>query len=212
MIELGWLPGFYGVTNRAVMVELQLLVIWLICSIEVILVTRVASRGGIVELPVGMARLTTHLPVSARQRKIGFGVVELGRTPRFGGVAGSAVLIVSLLLVDGILSAGEVIRMAGIALTRGIIEYVIDVTGIALGCPMGAGQGEVGRLVIECRRAPCAGRVTRRAILVELTLPVVGIRRIFEITLMAGVARHRRSGEHSIDMAGGAIGGAVSAR
>ena len=81
MIELCWVPSFRRMTDRTVVVEVSLLVVRVLHTVEVIGMTGVAIRRRPIEVPIHVALATLCLTMRTGQWESPAAVVELSRAP-----------------------------------------------------------------------------------------------------------------------------------
>ncbi len=138
-------------------------------------------------------------------------MVERGGAPGRGVVADGAVLREpgrNVVRIGGFL---EVCQMAGRACRR---QTRVHAAGVALAARhggVGAGQRELGLVVVECRTLPLSGVVADRAVLGETGRRMIGIGCLLEV---GEVARHATAVHQvvvSICVARGALLGGVGA-
>jgi len=141
---------------------------------------------GLVDMAVG-AGCPSSLMGSGVDREIG-GVMVPGRV---GPVAGVMTGLAGGREIRGrmhrIVGAVIIALMAGIAVGRGA-RKAGGMAGNTGDGGMLSGQRETGGVMIKCRRRPAAGRMAAATVMAEIILHVVGVGRLLEIGLMAGIA------------------------
>ncbi len=137
-------------------------------------VTGITIGGRALENIIGMAACASHADMPAGQWEARHAVVESGRLPRRGGMAGAAAVAERAAM-------GIILRMAGVAVSRRALEVPIAMAAAAGHTCMGAGQREAGGIVVEGGRLPRGGAVAGSAVRPQRA--AVGI-----ILRMAGVA------------------------
>ncbi len=145
---------------------------WLGGSLEILEVARDASVGSQVVVVIGVAVGASPRRHSMRagEREVDAVVVEGGRRPACGGMAGVAGLRKSACNVVGIRSSLEILEVARDAGGAVQIVVVVDMT-IGAGARwhgVQSGEREPGAVVVELRVRPVAGGMTLLAGLREV--------------------------------------------
>src|SRR5712692_11338019 len=130
---------------------------------EIRLVATVAVGGDGGEVAPDVAEVAGHGDVEAGQREERLAVVERGRLPGGGGVAGGAGGGEAQQGVIGIGGGVEIFDVAGGAVGGGVVEVAPDVAGVARHGNVRPGQGKRCRVVVEGRGGPCGRGVARGA-------------------------------------------------
>src|SRR5712692_1605215 len=211
MIEDGPGPGGRGVAQGAVGGESGGGVIRVGRSREIALVATVAIGGYRSEVASDVAEVAGHGDVEAGQGELRLAVVERGRLPSGGGVAGSAGGGETQQGVFGIGGGVEIFDMTGGAIGGGVVEVSPDVAGVAQDGDMGAGEGKDRFVVIEGDGGPSCRRVAARAGGGNAGLDMVGVGGGVEILEVAGGAVGGGSLVVVVQVAAGAEHGEVEA-
>lgn len=174
------------------------------CRVVVLQVARRASRRGqvVVVVDVAVEADARRVSVRIRQWKSYRGVIEGGRLPSDGRVAGLAGLREPSQDVVRIRRALKILQVTRNASRSSQVVVVVD---MAVEAQAGRGGVSVGQrksdsVVIERRRLPRNRRVTGLAGLRETSLDVIGTRRSLKILQMAGHTSCARQVEIIIDV------------
>jgi len=180
MVEGGRFPSGGGVAGPTVRTELP--------SMRVaIFVAGIAVNGSALVNIIGMATCTGGRGVFAGQFEVGHIMVEGGRFPGGGGVAGTTVCTELAIMTI-------ILLMAGIAVGGCTLEDIIAMTAQACGCGVFAGQLKGGQVVVEGGWFPGGGGVAGTTVCTVLAIMPI-------ILLMAGITVCRYAFVDAIDMA-----------
>ena len=113
--------------------------------------------------PVDVAAAAGHLHMLAGQREAGLIVIERGRMPRHGRMAGCTIQRERRLSVLRSCRCVVLLQMAGRTLHRRPLIDTVSVALTAGDSRMRTRQWELGLIVIKCRRSPGRCRMTGRA-------------------------------------------------
>jgi hypothetical protein len=152
-----------------------------------------------------MALVTTDKLMSAGEREARSAVIHLCRRPTVRRVADGAFLAEALLGMIGVVRTLVIWTMATPAVGWQIAELPIDMTGCAIRSLMRSGKREGGLRMVEGGRLPLSGSVTDCAVVIKLSLNVIGALNLLKIGEMAGVAIRWQALELAVHMAGCAI-------
>lgn len=201
VIECRRLPCRSGMAGLASLGESAGNVIRIARRIEVVHVTRRASRAQSREYVVHVTLRTLHIHVRSRQRERRVVVIESRPCPRGRRVAGGAISRETSSLVIRVRSAVVIGHVATGTNWTGQAVVAIRVTLRALQGCVRARQCEAGIRVIECRLRPRSRVVASFASLRETGGHVIWIRRSLEILHMARRAGGAQAGEDVVDVA-----------
>jgi hypothetical protein len=122
-----------------------------------------------------VARLTGNGNVRPGQCEPGCAVIKRRRLPDGRTVARFALVIQCRRHVIGVRRSRIVGGVAWIAVSIYQLKVAVGVTCLARGCDVYPCQLKLRRVVIECRRLPDGGRMTRLAGVVEIACNVVRV-------------------------------------
>jgi hypothetical protein len=166
----------------------------------ILCVARVAIRRGPDELPADVATGARHGDVRARQREWRLRMIEDRASPRDRGVADGAVGGETRLDVIGIRGALIVLYVAGITISGGANEFVVDVAERAGDVHMRAGERKRRLGVVKHCAGPRGCRMTDGTVCWEARSDVIGIRSALIVLRMAGIAIGGRTGKLAVDV------------
>ena len=138
--------------------------------------------AGVLSSNVTAAALCRQM--SAGQFEIRLVVIECCRTPRRRRMAYGTIVIKISRYVVRIGDTREICLMTRIANARGPFVLTILVAEETISGNVRPGQGKIRAAVIERGRFPCDGRVTRSAVVRELSERMVRCNRFGKIVLM----------------------------
>src|SRR5713101_4381909 len=153
---------------------------------EIRLVATVAVGGDGGEVAPDVAEVAGHGDVEAGQREERLAVVERGRLPSGGGVAGGAGSGEAQQGVIGIGGGVEILEVAGEAVGGGVGVAPADVTGVTEHGNVSAGEGEDRFVVVEDGWRPSCRGVAGGAGGGDAGLDMVGVGGGVEILEVAG--------------------------
>ena len=190
VVELHTLPLNRVMAERAVSRKASRHVVGIVGGlIEVGSVASVARQRRTGVLAVHVTGGTLYPDVRARERELGFVVIERPAFPCGSGVADIAVLGEPGGHMVRVLGAVVVLEVAALARLDQPGELTADVAGVARQIHVGPGQRELGRgTVIELRALPLGGVVALGAVLLESGAQVVRSGGLVEVGHVAAFA------------------------